>query len=251
MKQPLVSVIIPYYNAAQYVADTLKSVAAQSYTNVEVVICDDGSTSEQSEALAQIASQYANVTVFKAANGGQSAARNRAIERAQGKYILPLDADDLIAPTYIERAVEVLEADDNMKIVYCRGEFFGDKTGSMGDRRFEIGHFAQSNLIHAASLFRRDDWLRTEGYLTGLLFWEDWDFWISILETGGSAYQLDEVLFFYRVRGDGMRKSADKQRKTDALATLNERHAPFFKRYLGGPLRSNRSWSRFINLFCK
>jgi glycosyltransferase involved in cell wall biosynthesis len=102
---PLVSVLIPAYNAAPWIAETLASVYAQSYAPIEVIVVDDGSTDE----TAVIVSQEPRATLVKQANRGPSAAMNRAFAESRGEFVEFLDADDLLAPDKIARQVALLD----------------------------------------------------------------------------------------------------------------------------------------------
>ncbi len=100
MKQPLVSIITPFYNAEKYLSDTVNSVLSQTYTNWELLLIDDGST-DASYAIAQ-SFKDARIKLMQQANGGQCAATNNAIRIAQGDFIQLLDADDLMHPQKTE-----------------------------------------------------------------------------------------------------------------------------------------------------
>ena len=102
--RPLVSVIIPCYNSARYLAETIESVLAQTYPRVEIILIDDGST----DATAQIAQDYPVNYVYQA-NRGISAARNSGFLHSQGKYVLFLDHDDRLLPRGVEAGVKLLE----------------------------------------------------------------------------------------------------------------------------------------------
>ncbi len=114
---PLVSILIPCYNSASWIAETLESALAQTYSKTEIIIVDDGST----DATFEIAKQYArsNLKVIHQENKGQCAAENRAIREAQGNFIQYLDADDLLAPDKIERQIALLGADETEYISSC------------------------------------------------------------------------------------------------------------------------------------
>jgi len=104
--KPLVSILIPAYNAEQYLAETLDSALAQTWDNLEVIVVDD-SSKDNTLAIAQ---QYESkiVKVIHQSNQGQSASENRALEAAQGDFIQYLDADDLLAPDKIDRQIQCL-----------------------------------------------------------------------------------------------------------------------------------------------
>ena len=105
---PRVSIVIPCYNQGEYIGDALESVSAQTFTDLETIIIDDGSTDAKTrDVLSQVPNSVA--TVVRKPNGGLAAARNSGIERASGEYILPLDADDKIAPTCVEESVAAME----------------------------------------------------------------------------------------------------------------------------------------------
>ena len=113
----LVSVIIPVYNSEKYIAETLDSILASVYVNMEVVCVDDGSQDNSLEILKKYASKDARVRVYSQQNAGACVARNYAISLAKGEFILPIDSDDKITPTYISNATKVLVTNPNVKVV--------------------------------------------------------------------------------------------------------------------------------------
>lgn len=105
----LVSIITPLYNASRYIAQMIESVQAQTYTNWELLIVDDGSTDDSLEIVVEFAKKDTRIKWSKAEkNGGAAKARNAALERAQGRYIAYLDADDLWYPEKLERQIAFL-----------------------------------------------------------------------------------------------------------------------------------------------
>lgn len=104
-----VSVIIPVYNVADYVEACLRSVMVQTYTDLEILICDDGSTDGSGEICDHLAREDARIRVIHTENHGLSAARNACLDMATGEYVAPVDSDDLVADTYIERLVHACE----------------------------------------------------------------------------------------------------------------------------------------------
>ncbi len=118
-KQPLVSVIIPAYNAGSFIPQTLDSVLSQTYKNIEVIVVDDGSQDQTPQLVQSIAERDDRVLLFRQTNKGVAAARNSAIERSRGEYIAPIDADDIWHPQKIEKQVQcVLQGVPSVGLVY-------------------------------------------------------------------------------------------------------------------------------------
>lgn len=244
--KPLVSVIIPMYNSEEFVAETLESVCASIYPNIEIIVCDDGSQDRGVEIVEQWAARDKRIKLLRQDNAGPSRARNHAIEHAHGKYILPVDADDKISPTYIDSAVETIEADAEVMVVTCRCLFFGNREGEWYLPDFSTKRLATENRIHAASLYRRSDWRRIGGYNENIIAREDWAFWIAMLKDGGKVIKLPEVGLFYRVR-TASKRFQDRKLKALTVEKLNALFPDFFERELGGKLYVQRSHSKIIN----
>ena len=113
--KPMVSVIVPLYNASAYIVEALDSVLASTYRPLEIVVVDDGSKDDSLSAVQAYAKDHPEVRVLHQENAGVSAARNHGIREAKGEYILPVDADDTIGTTYIEHAVEAMQ--DGVRVV--------------------------------------------------------------------------------------------------------------------------------------
>ena len=246
--KPLVSIIVPVYNAAPFLLETLDSILCSTYRPIEVVMVDDGSTDDSLIIAQNFCANHPECHVISQPNQGVSTARNSAIRHAKGTYILPVDADDKIADTLIEKAVEVLKNNDNIRAVGCRARMFGAINKEWKLPPFSHALLARKNMIPATALYRKADWERCGGYCEEEIYREDWDFWLSMMELGGDFYLLDEILLFYRI-STGSRRVLAKSRKKIIVDTINRRHPAYLKKYLGGPLHYHRSWSRFINLF--
>lgn len=243
---PLVSVVIPAYNMGQYIDATLHSVMQSDYCNFEVIIVDDGSTDNTLSIVKQYAHDDGRIKVFTQPNAGACAARNRAISMAQGKYILPVDADNLITPDFISNAVKYILSDTEIKVVVPRAEFFGDRKGEWKLAPFSLHLLARKNMMDTCALYAKKDWQRVGGYCEEIIAREDWEFWISMLKDGGKVVKLPKVSLYYRVRKVSKRIS-DRKLKKHVIKTLNYYHSDFFERELGGPLSYARSWSRTFN----
>jgi glycosyltransferase involved in cell wall biosynthesis len=201
LQPPLVSIIVPCFNDGVYLAEAMSSIFSQTYKPIETIIVNDGSTDKETKRILSTAS-WPCTTIVNSANRGPAAARNTGIAAARGKYILPLDADDRIAPSYVERAVAVLESREEVGIVYCHADFFGRKRGRWHLPPYSIEQILLDNVIFATALFRKDDWKAVNGYDEELRQgMEDYDFWLSLIEMGREVVQLPEVLFHYRITG--------------------------------------------------
>ena len=160
--KPLVSVIVPLYNAAPYIGEALESIVASTYRPLEVVVVDDGSSDTSLAESKAFAALHAEVRVIHQANAGVSSARNHAIREAKGELILPVDADDKISPNYIEKAVEAMQED--VRIVGCRACYFGTKEGEWRLPEYRPELLARKNMIPITSLFRKSDWKCVGGF---------------------------------------------------------------------------------------
>lgn len=249
----MVSVIVPVYNARDFVAEAVHSVLASTYHDIEVVCVDDGSTDGSLSVLEELAREDGRVRVMHQENAGVCRARNVAVRAARGEYILPVDADDRISPTFIAEAVAAIEADGEVKAVVPGAEFFGERTGPWRLKPFSRRLLARKNMMAICALYRRADWERAGGYCEEIIAREDWDFWISVLKDGGKVVRLEGTGLYYRVRA-GSKRVSDRRLKRHVIDVLNRRHPEFFERELGGPLRVHRSWSRvenrLVRLFC-
>lgn len=221
-----VSVIIPCYNQGHFVDEAVESVLAQTFSDFEIIIVNDGSTDEETNRILQ-AYDKPKTTVLHTRNCGLGGARNNGIRAAQGKYILPLDADDRIGDTYLEKAVEVLEARDEIGIVYCEAEFFGERTGKWELPPYKFPDILFDNRIFCSAFFKKSDWERTAGYCNNIPICEDYDFWLSIIELGRDVYCIPETLFYYRQRAGSMVKSMSSQ-YARVYAQIMKNHAQLY-----------------------
>ena len=221
---PRVSIVIPCYNHGTFLPETLASVAAQTYREFEVIIVDDGSTDDLTvQLLDRLDGQECHV--IRTPNRGVSAARNRGISKASGQYILPLDADDLIAPEYLARTVTLLDGRAEVGVVFGERQFFGERQGVEPLSPYEARRLLVENLIYPAALFRKSDWAAVGGYNEAMVDgWEDWDFWIAISALNKVVIRLPEILFSYRVRHASRDHSLKFSRKLWMYALMVRRN---------------------------
>lgn len=195
-----VSVVIPCFNAGRHLAEAVQSALAQTWGELEIVIVDDGSTDAATLALLESA-HWPRTRVFRQPNAGPAAARNHAIREARGDYILPLDADDTIDATYVEKAVAVLDTRPEVGCVYCKAMKFGAEQGPWDLPPYRPEELAIDNVIFVTALFRKADWRSVGGFDEHLRHGvEDYDFWVKMVASGRQVVQIDEFLFNYRVQ---------------------------------------------------
>jgi len=225
---PEVSVIIPCYNQGKYLNDAVDSVLAQSYTDFEIIVVNDGSSDEYTkQMLADFKRPRTRVLVTN--NQGLAAARNNGIAESQGRFILPLDADDKIEPNYMKKAVTLLKNDADVGIVYSKGRLFGAVDTEWDLPAFSLKRMLVDNIIFCSAFFRKADWVSVGGYDTGMLYgWEDYEFWLSLIELGRNVVQIPEALFCYRVASDSMVRSKEKWQKVEMFKRIYLRHQPLF-----------------------
>lgn len=210
-KSPLVSIIIPCFNDVDFIEEALESAISQTYSNKEILIVDDGSNTETKEVLKRLKSRIDLLITQE--NKGTSAARNIGIENANGEYITVLDSDDLFDSKFCSKSVEVLERDNDAKIITCYTQRF-DENGPVDiiqPDQATIVDFLKYNCAMGSSSFRKADWERCGGYDEEMAIgFEDWEFYIRMLLNGGSSYVIPEVLLQYRMSKQTRTKNANK-----------------------------------------
>ncbi len=244
---PIVTVIMPCYNMAGTIKDSVESVLSSTLKDLEIVIVDDGSKDGSLGIIEGLARNDDRIRYVHQENQGVSVARNTALELAKGRYIFPLDADDQLCPSFLEKAVRILDERPDVKVVVPRGVFFGGRQGEWRLPDFSLSLLARKNMIPALSLYRKEDGLNIGGYSKEIIAREDWEFWIRMLKDGGEVVKIwDETGLRYRISKNSKRER-DREYMRLVIDYLNLHHADFLKRELGGPLRYHRSWSKLIN----
>jgi glycosyltransferase involved in cell wall biosynthesis len=234
-KEIKVSIIIPCYNHAQFLEETLKSVLNQSYANWECIVVDNGSTDHSKEIALAFSEQDHRFHYAFLEKRGVAAARNFGIAKSTGEYILPLDSDDRISRDYIKKAVIILASEPTVKIVYAEAELFGDASGTWMLPEFSMEGMLKENLIFCSAFFRKTDFNRTGGYNESLNGFEDWDFWLTLLKNGGEVYRIPEVCFFYRIRKSSRNSSLDAEKQKLLRKEIYRNHKELYEKYLDFP----------------
>ncbi len=197
----MISVIIPVYNQAKELLETLKSIISQSYQDLEVIIVNDGS-SDGVETIFQnfIIKQESNLSFYffnNHKNLGAPTARNKGFSKSSGDYIFFCDADAVIKPKALEIMLETLENEPEISYVYSSFKW--------GRKLFKVGEFSESKLkkepyIHTMSLIKRSDFPKV-GWDEKIKKFQDWDLFLTMLEQGKQGFWIDKV--FFKVKPGG------------------------------------------------
>ena len=225
----LVSIIVPCYMQAEYLAETLDSVLSQTYPKWECIIVNDGSKDNTEEIASKYVQKDARFKYLYKENSGVSDTRNGGIKHSKGEYILPLDADDKIDSTYIEKALNVFAHNPETKLVYCQAELFGIETGLWSLPKYNYHQLLRFNHIFCSCIYRRKDYDKTDGYNTNMVYGnEDWDFLLSLLSPTDIVYQIDQSLLYYRIKKTSRNKEVT-YKFSQMILQMMLNHADLYK----------------------
>jgi glycosyltransferase involved in cell wall biosynthesis len=196
------SVVIPCYDSSAFLTETVDSLRDQDLADTEVVFVDDGSrdgTVGQIIAIME-SSPPCTMRLIEQPNAGLAGARNTGIAASRGRYVLPLDSDDLIAKGALARFAAALDADPELDVVYGDREDFGDINGIRRSGCFDLSRLRYFNQLPYCAMYRRSLWERVGGYQVNVSGFDDWNFWIAAAAAGACARRLPEVLLHHRRR---------------------------------------------------
>lgn len=218
----LVSVVIPCYQQMHWLGAAIRSVLASTWQQVEIWVIDDGSSEALSEEVLAFL-RKGQIHLLHQRNQGVCKARNVAIGRTQGDFVLPLDADDMIAPTYLEKAMTAFRWNRQLAVVssgYCY--LLGKEEGKCQCETFSPAMLLRHNQIVVTSLFRKSLWERVGGFaeILSRLSLEDWDFWLSVYALNPNFLILPEPLIYYRLHGPSRNACGQYIRRKSKLLIL-------------------------------
>jgi glycosyltransferase involved in cell wall biosynthesis len=208
---PLVSAIVPYYRSSRYVRATVDSLLAQTYPRLECVLVNDGSFEDDDWVLAELSARDP-IVVLSQMNSGLGAARNFGISQTHGRYVFPLDADNLAEPEFVARCVAVLEEHPELAYVTSWSRYIED-TGELRpgpDLGYQpLGNWSrlvsEDNVAgDAAALIRRSVFDAGFAYSDELTSYEDWHFYRELARAGQFGAVIPERLLRYRVHEQSM-----------------------------------------------
>ena len=213
MEDVKISVVIACFNDADFIKQAVDSVQDQTYSNIEIIVVDDGSDIRTKKVLLTIEAKIDTLIYQK--NKGVSTARNKGIEVSHGEYIFILDSDDYLEPTFLEKAMAEFNADANVRMVSCYANLiYGKKKkGFLKPKGGDIFSFLNNNCALGTSLFKKEDVNFIGRYDESMhLGLEDWEFNIRIMAIGGMAKIIQEPLYNYRIRHNSRNQKAKKNK---------------------------------------
>ena len=212
----MISIIVASYNGEKYIGETIDSIKNQTSDNWECILVDDGSTDNSPEIIRSLTKGDSRFTCFYTENHGVAQARNLAIKNARGKYILPCDCDDRLAPNAIEIFTSYWQENpDASLLVPMVRKFNARGNGEIQDRMW-LGYEDMKYRCSPtnSSCFKKSDWKRVGGYRDGVMY-EDWEFWIRLLYKNENVINVPWPLAQYRVRKDSRWHKAIKRHEKE------------------------------------
>lgn len=222
-----VSVIIPSYKYAHYLEECVNSVKKQTYPVHEIIVVNDGSPDNTSEVAKSL-----GVILVEKENGGLASARNAGIEVATGEYIMCLDADDKLLPGAIEEHIKLIK--DDMSFAQCALMEFGERhTVMVPTYPTSLERVMRSNTIFCNALFPKKAWVEVGGFdesETMRLGYEDWEFWIRLLEKGYRLVASDFIALRYRVHQGQMTQATSHPNQQKLYDYIYNKHRDLYEK---------------------
>ena len=233
MATPRVSVVVPCYNLGPYLAEAVDSVLGQSFTDVEILIVDDGSTDAETKAILDGFARP-KTRVLRIENRGLPGAKNVGIRNTTGELLCMLDADDLLEPEMLARSVAALDADPSIAFASHWLRTFGDEEGEWTPTSCDFPALLDMNTVNGSALVRRSALDAVGGFdETFLDGCEDWELWIAMVARGFRGVIIPEFLFRYRRRTGSMSQVMMQGDTHPALyRRLAAKHADAFRAHL-------------------
>ncbi|GAB2633363.1 glycosyltransferase family 2 protein [Belliella aquatica] len=239
-QDPLVSIIIPVYNKAAFVRETLDSALVQTYLNTEIILVDDGSTDGSFEILQEYYQKHPDkIVLIDQENQGVSAATNKGIQAARGEYIQFLDADDLLSSDKIANQIKLLAGQSESAIASCEWKIFNDTPKQAQSMFYGVFQNFNSGLDLLLRFWNYQEMMQPAGYLTHRSLIEKagpWDESLTINQDGEFFNRVllhtDKVVYdsegkvFYRTPGEF---NVSQQKTEKAMTSLLESYRCYEK----------------------
>ena len=233
---PDISVVVPVYNKEEYVEEPVRSALSQPFQAIEVLVVNDGSTDGSGKICEMLAQEDARVRYWSQPNQGVVAARNHAIRHSRGRFIFPLDADDVMSAECLEKMYEAMLR-EKADVVYSYFSRDVDCRHVVKSLPVTIPEILVKNSVPVSALYRRESWVQYGGYrddMSGGL--EDWDFWLNFVEDGRRFFLIEAPLLFWRPV-EGSRNKMNKDTKVDMIKKIISNHPELYRKYRSGVAR--------------
>lgn len=226
MTAELVSVVIPCYNSGATLGQTVASLRAQTWPNLEIIVIDDGSSDP---ATVAVLDELAGVRLMRQANAGLPAARNAGFRAATGAYVLPLDADDWLEPEAVERLMDGLRHDPGATFAYSYLQLEGEARGVLA-KSYNFFEQLFLNQMPYCLLMPRTAWAAVGGYDESMRKgYEDWEFNIRLGAAGYYGHVVRQPLFHYRVSSGGMLISQSNRLHGELWGQIQRKHPDLYR----------------------
>lgn len=230
------SVAIPCWASGLWLRDALRSLRAQTRPADEIVIADDGSTDAPTISLLESLAQPGSparlglpIRVLREPHRGPGPARNAAVRATTGELVLPLDADDELEPRALQAMEAALLADPGAAFAFSHVRYFGAVRGVAVPPRYNAWLQVNDNRLVVSALVRREVYGEQGAwYAEDLEGYEDWSFWLTVVERGLRGVCVEEPLFRYRRKGGEGQLARDHARRGRLLAALRRKHAALY-----------------------
>lgn len=231
----MISAIIPVRNMEKYIGRAIDSIKAQTVKVDKIIVADDGSTDRTYETAKAFGADMVLLNPYSDQPWGICGGRNRAFKFTEGEFVLPLDADDWIDPTYVEKTLEKM-ANPKVAIVSTQMVYHEQKEGMIMPAKKQVYWTElEANNITVTSLVRRKALEEAGEWDHNLRGWEDWDMWLRILKLGWEHDVVHEPLFHYRLHNSGMNAWANvHENKQKLYGYLLSKHPDFGIRRMNG-----------------
>lgn len=231
-EKDLLSIVIPYYNLAKTLPETIESIKESEYKKFEIIIVNDGSTDKESIDILKNYENDEKIRVLNIENKGLANARNVGAEAAKGEFVAFIDADDKIDKTFYRRAIDILHQYQNVSYVYSWVQYFEGSSAVWPTFNIHIPYLLCANMLAAYSVIRKNDFLNFGKNRIKMEYgMEDYDGWVSLAEHGCLGVSIPETLNLYRVRKDSMSRQFNKKMRIYLYQISRDGHEKIFEKY--------------------
>ncbi len=224
---PIISVVIPCYNSHQYLDEAIQSVRNQTIKDHEIIVINDGSTSEETKEF--LNNLPTDIIVLHKNNGGPASARNVGIRHSKAEIIITLDSDDKFGNTFFAESIAILLKEKNVGVVSSYVQEIGNSSKIWRTTASDDFSFLLDNRIVACCAFRKQCWEEINGYDESMhLGLEDWDFWIRVTQRSWKVYIIQKPLFYYRKKNSSLMVDKTRPNMSVIMNYMMQKHQNWF-----------------------